>query len=165
MSRFWEIVFCLPLLFRRHVCLSKLKHSPSRELPLTARKTVFSHLKCFANIRITDQIAFLCVHAPRVHTYLRFLPSLLPSATKTRSVLHFFAYPDITFAHILVFPACTIEVQHINKNSPQILPQKSENVRPHSSQSSRENATPSSATSPLAIHTDIRTCFLFEVLQ
>ena len=45
MSRFWEIVFCLPFLFRRHVCLSKLKHSPSRELPLTARKTVFSHLK------------------------------------------------------------------------------------------------------------------------
>ena len=44
MSRFWEIAFCLPLLFRRHVCLSKLKHSPSRELPLTARKTVFSHL-------------------------------------------------------------------------------------------------------------------------
>ena len=38
-------------------------------------------------------------------------------------------------------------------------------MRPHSSQSSRENATPSSATSPLAIHTYIRTCFLFEVLQ
>ena len=30
--------------FRRHVCLSNLKHAPSRELPLTARKTVFSHL-------------------------------------------------------------------------------------------------------------------------
>ena len=45
MSRFWKIAFCLPLLFRRHVCLSKLKHSPSRVLPLTARKTVFSHLK------------------------------------------------------------------------------------------------------------------------
>ena len=29
--------------------------------------------KCFANIRITDQIAFLCVHAPRGHIYLRFL--------------------------------------------------------------------------------------------
>ena len=29
--------------------------------------------KCFANTRITDQIAFLCVHAPRVHIYLRFL--------------------------------------------------------------------------------------------
>ena len=44
MSRFWEIVFCVPLLFRRHVCLSKLKHLRSRESPLTARKTVFSHL-------------------------------------------------------------------------------------------------------------------------
>ena len=45
MSRFCEIVFCAPLLYRRHVCPSNLKHSPSRELPLTARKTVFSHLK------------------------------------------------------------------------------------------------------------------------
>ena len=30
--------------FRRHVCLSNLKQAPSRELPQTARKTVFSHL-------------------------------------------------------------------------------------------------------------------------
>ena len=52
--------------------------------------------KCFANIRITFQIAFLCVHAPRGHIYLRFLPLLPPS----------------------VFPACAIEVQHINENSP-----------------------------------------------
>ena len=44
MSRFWEIVFCVPLLFHRHVCLCKLKHSLSPELPLTARETVFSHL-------------------------------------------------------------------------------------------------------------------------
>ena len=45
MSRFWEIVFFVPLVLRRHVCLSKFKHSASRELPLTAHKTVFSHLK------------------------------------------------------------------------------------------------------------------------
>ena len=44
MSRFCEIVFCAPLHYRRHVCSSNLKHSPSRELPLTARKTVFSRL-------------------------------------------------------------------------------------------------------------------------
>ena len=31
--------------FRRHVCLSNLKHAPSRESPLTTRKTVLSHLK------------------------------------------------------------------------------------------------------------------------
>ena len=49
MSRFCEIVFCATLLFRRHVCLSNLKHSSSRELPLTARKTVFSHLKQHIN--------------------------------------------------------------------------------------------------------------------
>ena len=45
MSRFWEIVFCVPLLFHRHVCLSNLKHAPSRKLLLTAQKTVFNHLK------------------------------------------------------------------------------------------------------------------------
>ena len=33
------------LLFRRHVCLSNFKHAPSRELTLTALKTVLSHLK------------------------------------------------------------------------------------------------------------------------
>ena len=44
MSKIWEIAFCVPSLFRRHVCLPNLKDSPSRELPLTARKTVFSHL-------------------------------------------------------------------------------------------------------------------------
>ena len=30
------------------------------------------------------------------------------------------AYAEIIFAHILVFPACAIEVQHINENSPTI---------------------------------------------
>ena len=49
MSRFWEIVFCVALLFRRRVCLSYLKHARSPELPLTARKTVFSHLKQWKN--------------------------------------------------------------------------------------------------------------------
>ena len=34
-------------------------------------------------------------------------------------------------------------------------PQKSENVRPHYSQSSRENAIPSSGTSPLASYKEI----------
>ena len=31
--------------YRCHVCLSNIKHAPLRELPLTIRKTVFSHLK------------------------------------------------------------------------------------------------------------------------
>ena len=35
-------------------------------------------------------------------------------------MLHFFAYEEIIFAHILVFPACAIEVQHTNENSPTI---------------------------------------------
>ena len=33
------------MLFKRNVCFSNLKHPPSSELPLTARKTVFSNLK------------------------------------------------------------------------------------------------------------------------
>ena len=45
MSRFWEILFCVPLLFRRHICESYLKHTPSHELPLTAHKTVLNHFK------------------------------------------------------------------------------------------------------------------------
>ena len=35
-------------------------------------------------------------------------------------MLHSFAYAEIIFAHILVFPAFAIEVQHINENSPTI---------------------------------------------
>ena len=38
--------------------------------------------ECFVNIRITDQMAFLCVHAPRGHIYLRFL--LPPSSPQRR---------------------------------------------------------------------------------
>ena len=30
MSRFWKILFCVPWFFRPHVCLSNLKHTPSR---------------------------------------------------------------------------------------------------------------------------------------
>ena len=37
-------------------------------------------------------------------------------------MLHFFAYAEIIFAHILAFPACAIEVQHTNENSPTIAP-------------------------------------------
>ena len=40
--------------FRRHVCLSNLKHAPSRELPLTARKTVFSHLNLHPYLAVAD---------------------------------------------------------------------------------------------------------------
>ena len=35
-------------------------------------------------------------------------------------VAAFGARVEIIFAHILVFPACAIEVQHINENSPTI---------------------------------------------
>ena len=80
--------------------------------------------KCFANTRITFQIAFLCVHVPRGHIFLRFLPPPPrppPLSDKNPVMLHFFAYAKIIFAHILVFPACAIEVQHIDENSPTIL--------------------------------------------
>ena len=58
MISFWEIVFCVPLLFRRHVCLSNLKQAPSRALPLTACKTVISHLK--STSRPALPLQFIC---------------------------------------------------------------------------------------------------------
>ena len=47
--------------------------------------------KCFANIRITDQIAFLCVHAPRGHIILAFFALPLPLSNENPVMLHFFA--------------------------------------------------------------------------
>ena len=70
MSKFCEIVFCVPLLFRRHVCLSNLKHTPSRELPLTARKTVFSHLKSW---KLLSQVLSLISTFPRNLILVLFL--------------------------------------------------------------------------------------------
>ena len=76
--------------------------------------------KCFANIRITDQIAFLCSSYPERAYILAFLtfPPPPPLSDENPVMLHFFAYAEIIFAHILVFPACAIEVQHTNENSP-----------------------------------------------
>ena len=75
MSRFWEIVFCVPLLFRCLVCLSNLKQVPSGKLPLTSRKTVFSHLKILL-------FAFETIHgiAPDP-TYIQNLVSLKSQGT------------------------------------------------------------------------------------
>ena len=49
---------------------------------------------------------------------LAFFAPPPPLSDENPVMLHFFAYAEIIFAHILVFPACAIEVQHINKNSP-----------------------------------------------
>ena len=57
MSRFWEIA-CVPMLFGRHVCLSNLKHAPSSKLPLTADKTVFSHLNTGFTVRLHQSHQF-----------------------------------------------------------------------------------------------------------
>ena len=51
--------------FRCHVCLSKLKHAPSRELPRTARKTVLSHLKWNPNDVLTTCKAIIKGFASR----------------------------------------------------------------------------------------------------
>ena len=58
MSRCWEIVFCVPLLFRRYVFLSNSKHAPSRELPLTDRKTVFRRLIDFFRLFLAGWTEF-----------------------------------------------------------------------------------------------------------
>ena len=49
---------------------------------------------------------------------LAFFAHPPPLSDENPVMLHFFAYAEIIFAHILVFPACAIEVQHINENSP-----------------------------------------------
>ena len=54
-----------------------LARFPSWDLCITP-----GYWACFANIRITDQIAFLCVHAPRVHIYLCFCPPSSPQRRK-----------------------------------------------------------------------------------
>ena len=66
------------------------------------------------------QNTVLYIHAPRGHILSFFAPSpLLPSTL----MLHFFAYAEIIFVyilHMLVFPACAIEVQHHNESSPAV---------------------------------------------
>ena len=52
---------------------------------------------------------------------LAFFAHPPPLSDENPVMLHFFAYAEIIFAHILVFPACPIEVQHINENSPTVL--------------------------------------------
>ena len=44
-----------------------------------------------------------------------------PLSDENLVMLYFFAYAEIIFAHILVFPVCAIEVQHTNENSPTTL--------------------------------------------
>ena len=51
---------------------------------------------------------------------LAFFAPPPPLSDENPVMLHFFAYAEIIFAHILVFPACAIDVQHINENSPTI---------------------------------------------
>ena len=51
---------------------------------------------------------------------LAFFAPPPPLSDENPVMLHYFAYAEIIFAHILVFPACGIEVQHINENSPTI---------------------------------------------
>ena len=89
--------------------------------PLHYPRVLSVVFKCFANIRITDQIAFLCVHAPRGHIYFRFPPPPAPPpplSDENPAMLHFFAYAEIVFAHMFVCPACAVEVQHTSENSP-----------------------------------------------
>ena len=49
-----------------------------------------------------------------IYTCVFYPPPPPPPLSEENPVmLHFFAYAEIIFAHILAFPACTIEVQHI----------------------------------------------------
>ena len=50
--------------------------------------------------------------------YILAFLALPPPLSDENLVMVLFAYAEIIFAHILVFPACAIEVQHISENSP-----------------------------------------------
>ena len=58
---------------------------------------------------------------PREGIYTCVFAPPPPLSDENPVMLHFFAYAEIIFAHILLFPACAIEVQHINENSPTVL--------------------------------------------
>ena len=60
---------------------------------------------------------------PREGIYTCVFAPPPPLSDENPVMLHFFAYAEIIFAHILVFPACAIEVQHIDENSPTIITQ------------------------------------------
>ena len=48
-------------------------------------------------------------------------PPPSPLSDENPVMLHFFAYAEIIFTHILVLRACAIEVQHIDEYSPTII--------------------------------------------
>ena len=57
---------------------------------------------------------------------------------------------------LLFIYSTNILVRFANRKYEELsYPQKSENVRPHYSQSSRENATPTSGTCPLASYKEV----------
>ena len=53
------------MLFRRHVCLSNLKHAPLRKLPLTARKTV--------SVTLNEHGKNVCEGLGKISSYLTLL--------------------------------------------------------------------------------------------
>ena len=61
--------------------------------PLHYPRVLSVVFKCFANIRITDQIASLCVHAPRGHIYVRvFVPFRLSSLSMAEAPVAILPY-------------------------------------------------------------------------
>ena len=65
------------------------------------------------------QIAVLCVLAPRGHILSFFAPPP-PHSPHRRNPAYAALFRIRLYALILVFPACAIEVQHNNQNSPTI---------------------------------------------
>ena len=58
---------------------------------------------------------------PREGIYTCVFAPPPPLSDENPVMLHFFAYAEISFAHILVFHVCAIEVQHINETSPTVI--------------------------------------------
>ena len=74
MSRFWEIVFCITLIFSPPCFFVYLKRAPSRELPLTTYSTVFRHLKSLHFVYLSIEI----FHVLKTLAKLRILTYIIP---------------------------------------------------------------------------------------
>ena len=66
------------------------------------------------------QIAVLCVLAPSGHILSFFAPPPLAHSPHRRKPAYAALFRIRLYALILVFPACTLELQHNNENSPTI---------------------------------------------
>ena len=109
--------------------LHNLAHFPSWDPCITP-----GYLAWYLNVLPTSGSLFRSLFyafMPQEGIYTCVFAPPPPLSDENPVMLYFFAYAEIIFAHILVFPACAIEVQHINENSPTVWYTKAGNIFAH----------------------------------